>query len=405
MADEIDILKRALKREKSARKQAEKILEDKSRELFEIAQQLQLSNQKLEDLVDVKKSELQGVFDNLVDAYMLMDLSGNVIDMNDSAIELFGYDLIQERIHASQLMDKSGHASALAAFNKLLDQGTYSDYIGEIHTKSKGVRNVHINASLIKSKDATTIGVQGIVRDITDKLAYDKQRETLVKKLEKSNQELRDYAHIVSHDLKSPLRSMNALIHWIKEDYQSVLDNDAIQNLDLLLGKVDKMDQLIQGILQYSSIDKEVHEAHLVNIDAVVADIIQMIHIPNHIQVVVDTKLPTLLGNTFRIQQLFQNLIHNAIKYNDKKDGNVSISCAEREDCWEFAIADNGKGIPEKYHQKIFEVFQTLDESKQSTGVGLSIVKKIIDLYQGRIWIESIINQGTTFFFTLKSQV
>ena len=402
MADDIEIYTRALKREKAARKQAEKILEEKSRELFFLTQELKIANEKLENLVDVKKSELQGVFDNLVDAYILMDLAGNVISMNTSAIQLFGYNIANEKLNVVKLIYKEDYQYAMNSYYKLIKNGSFTDYQARVYTKYNGIRTVHINASIIKSKNNNSIGAQGIVRDITDQIAYQKQRELLVKNLEKSNKELNDYAHIVSHDLKSPLRSMNTIITWLKEDYQNVLDNNAIQSFEMLLKKVDKMDHLINGILKYSSIDKVDHKKKSIDIHKIVNDIIDVIHIPNHIEVKIRTSLPTIKGDKFRLQQLFQNLISNAIKYNDKEKGKVYIDCQEQKMHWLFSIQDNGKGISNKYHDKVFQIFQTLEKSSNATGIGLSIVKKIIDHYDGTIWIDSVEEKGTTFFFTLK---
>ncbi|SHJ42302.1 sensor histidine kinase [Aquimarina spongiae] len=528
MGNDQEIFKRALAREKAARKQAEKILEDKSRELYFITQQLKEANEQLEDLVDVKESELQGVFDNLVDAYVLMDLHGNVQEMNQAAVELFGYDVRNEKLNVVQLIYKEDYEYAMTSFFKLTQDGFFSDYQARVYTKHNGVRTVHINASIIKDKNKKPIAAQGIVRDITttleqqrifenqrqqlsvivensslgivltqmgkilqtnkafqdllqysqeellemnvqeismpdeykeseenmkkmtsgeiggfsinkryrkknggifwaktsvaavrkqngdmqyqvalieditDQREHEKQRDLLLKNLEKSNKELNDYAHIVSHDLKSPLRSMNALITWLKEDYESVLDEGAQQSFDMLLKKVDKMDHLINGILEYSSVDKGEHIQKTIDLNSTVKDIIDIIYIPDHIEVTVTSDLPVVQGDNFRLQQLFQNLINNAVKYNDKEKGWIKVSCIPQKTHWQFAIEDNGPGIPKKYHEKIFRVFQTLDDNKESTGVGLSIVKKIIDLYDGKIWVTSEEGKGTAFHFTLK---
>ncbi len=229
----------------------------------------------------------------------------------------------------------------------------------------------------------------------------EKQREIILKNLEKSNKELKDYAHVVSHDLKSPLRNISTLIYWIKEDSDQV-DDETLKNLNLIDKNIEKMDFLIDGILKYSGIDQAEHVKKDIPIQHVVKEIISAIHVPDHIVIDVHKTLPVVKGDTFRLQQLFQNLISNAIKYNDKQQGSVRISCKEQENYWLFIIADNGAGISKKYHEKIFQIFQTLDDKNESTGVGLSIVKKIVDLYDGKIWLESEEGVGTTFYFTLK---
>lgn len=400
-----DILKRALQREKAAKKQAESILEKKSRELYNLTEELRTANHKLEELFNKKKNELQGVFDNLLDAYVLIDFYGNVQDMNSSAMDLFGYDITKEKLNVTSLIYEEDVEYAMASFKRLISEGSFSDYQARVYTKYNGVRTVHINASVIRNGEDAIIGAHGIVRDITLQLEQEKQKEELLENLEISNKELNDFAHVVSHDLKSPLRGMSALISWLKEDYEDVLDEGAQKSFDSLLQKIGKMDRLIEGILQYSSIDRQqVHEKNI-NLNEVVTDITEMIYVPDRFTITIKDELPTIKGDRYRLQQLFQNLISNAIKYNDKEKGFLSISCKEQKDNWEFELADNGPGIPKSYHDKIFEIFQTINTSKESTGVGLSIVKKIMDLYHGTIRVSSSEGEGTTFYLTLKKHL
>lgn len=252
-------------------------------------------------------------------------------------------------------------------------------------------------------KKLTGIELAGLIEEQASQIAeIEKHREVLLQNLEKSNKELNDYAHVVSHDLKSPLRSMNALINWIKEDYATVLDEQAQNTFDMLLKKVDKMDHLINGILKHASIDKVNYQKKEIDLNVLVQDIIDIVYIPEHIEVTIINSLPTIECNKFRTQQVFQNLISNAIKYNDKEKGWVKISCTDQESYWQFEIADNGPGISKQYHNKIFQIFQTLDSKKESTGVGLSIVKKVVDLCGGKIWLDSDETVGTTFYFTFK---
>ncbi|UZO82251.1 ATP-binding protein [Aquimarina sp. ERC-38] len=394
-----EILERALQREKTARKQAEAILEQKSKELYERTQELKAANTRLENLYDTKNNELQGVFNNLVDAYILMNTEGKVIEMNQSAKELFGYDIQKKPLNVTTLIYKDDKAYAMKSFQELLQKGAFTDYKARVYTKNKGVRSVHINASLIKNNDSI-IGAQGIVRDITEQLQQEQQREELLIELESNNKELQDFAHVVSHDLKSPLRSMNALITWLKEDYQEVLDQNAQKSFNQLLLKVEKMDHLIEGILRYSSIERTQQKNKAIDLNQLINEILEVIHYPDHIQVQIIDELPVIQGDRFRLQQLFQNLISNAIKYNDKEKGIITLSVKDSGDYWEFEVSDNGPGIPEAYHQKVFEIFQTITNSKESTGVGLSIVKKVVDLYKGEIKILSNKN-GATFRFTL----
>jgi light-regulated signal transduction histidine kinase (bacteriophytochrome) len=230
------------------------------------------------------------------------------------------------------------------------------------------------------------------------------QREELLKSLEKQNQSLNEYAHVVSHDLKAPLRSIDTLINWFKEDNASLLDENNSKTLNLILSNVEKMDLLIKGILEYSTIDKIELDDRWIDIKTVINEIIRTIAVPSNIEIIIKNKMPKVFGNDYRFKQLFQNLIQNAIKYNDKAQGIIEIGSAEKENEIEFYIKDNGIGIRERYQEKIFDLFSKLENKDQSSGIGLSIVKKIIDLYGGKIWLESQEELGTTFYFTIAKE-
>ena len=231
------------------------------------------------------------------------------------------------------------------------------------------------------------------------------QREELLKSLELQNQSLNEYAHVVSHDLKAPLRSINALINWVIEDNNGKLDEESVRSLNLILFNVEKMDLLIKGILDYSSIDKIESENRVVDFNAMVDEISRTIVLQRSVEIKIEGTLPNMYGNFFRFRQLFQNLIENSIKYNDKEKGFIEIGCSIKDNAQIFFVKDNGRGIPTAYFDKIFNVFTKLDSKDQSSGIGLSIVKKIINFYGGKIWVESVEGKETTFFFTLPSAV
>ncbi|GAA3510266.1 hypothetical protein GCM10022393_24390 [Aquimarina addita] len=405
MKSEIEILQRALQRQKASRKQAEGILEDKSRELFQLTEELQKANRQLKEGLTESTTELQGVFDNLVDAYVLMDISGWVIKMNNAATELFGHDIKNEKINIVTLIYKEDYVYAMDSFKQLIHNGSFSDYQARVYTKNKGIRTVHINASLILDDQQKPVAAQGIVRDITEKLESEKHRQQLLNTLAKSNQELKDFAHIVSHDLKSPLRSINALVNWLKNDYTEVLEGDGLNNIKLIEQTLEKMEQLINGILSYSSAgNKDALKEQQIDINTTIDDIRKTIFIPSHIKIHTKKTLPIITGDKTKIRQLFQNLISNAVEYIDKDQGIIEVDVEDKKSHYLFSIKDNGIGIEKEYHEKVFKIFQSLGDTKNSTGIGLSIVRKIVDLYEGEIWLESELKKGTTVFFSLKKQ-
>jgi light-regulated signal transduction histidine kinase (bacteriophytochrome) len=227
------------------------------------------------------------------------------------------------------------------------------------------------------------------------------EREELLLNLEKQNKALNEYAHMVSHDLKAPLRSIDTLINWFISDNEEMMDETNLKSLNLILSNVDKMDVLIKGILDYSSIEKQETGNRIVDINLLVDEILKSINVPEHVDVTIKNPLPKVFGNDFRFKQLFQNLIQNAIKYNDKEKNLIEIGHSENDSEFCFYIKDNGVGIPEKYQTKIFDIFSKLENNDSSSGIGLSIVKKIVDLYKGKIWLESQENNGTIFYFTI----
>ena len=279
------------------------------------------------------------------------------------------------------------------------------EVIGVINAESDAINFITQEHVKTLTTVASVIGTKlKSVLNAAEKKVTEKENKTLLKNLKKSNKELKDFAYIVSHDLKSPLRSMSTLLTWLQEDCEGFLNDDLKNSFSLVFKKIDKMDLLINGILKYASVDKVVQETKSINLNKVLNDVLETIDVPENVIINKKTILPTVQGDNFRLFQLFQNLISNAIKYNNKEEKIIIINSVEKNNFWEFSFQDNGIGIAKKYHKKIFEVFQMLEESENSSGVGLSIVTKIIDFYGGKIWINSVINEGTTFYFTLPKQ-
>lgn len=233
-------------------------------------------------------------------------------------------------------------------------------------------------------------------------IKINKLKDKLLKNLERQNQELNDYAHMVSHDLKSPLQSIEALASWLEEDYKEVLGETGQENLHLIKNNVEKMDTIVNGILQYSTIGKIEENVYDVNLNVLVAKIEKDLLNKKYFHLNIPEKLPEIKGDHYKLKQLFFHLLENAIKFNNKDKIEVEIGFKEEKSYWQFYIKDNGKGIEEKYFDKIFKTFQKLENDYNSTGIGLSIVKKIVDFYKGKIWLESKLDIGTTFYFTLK---
>jgi PAS domain S-box-containing protein len=548
---EIELLQRALDRQVKARKEAEKILESKSKELYDTLHYLREDNNRLKGLLQEKTSELEGVFFNIPDPYLVINLKGQVIKMNQAAKLFLGFDTEKEDFYAAQLVHHEYLMATLQSFGLLQEVGILKNFKTKINIKSGGSRFVQVNANLIYDASGMPIAAQGVLRDVTNEeevsaileeqkealkdsqkrleavisdlqaqkekyssiianmnlglvevdnedlvqlvnksfctlsgytekelygnklgqllhvsdpkiiLVHQKnrlkgisdtyevnvqvkggqkkhwlisgaprynekgqvigsigihlditeqyelseQKEQLLKDLESSNEGLQEYAHIVSHDLKSPLRSISALASWLEEDFGDKLGPAGLSQLNLMQDKIASMDQLITGILRYSSIGSEKARFEICPTLKLVQQLKATIYWPEQIALRFNGTMPSIKADKTQLQQLFQNLLSNAISHMDKPKGQIEIGYNDLGDLHEFSVKDNGIGIPKAYQEKIFEIFETLESGKGSSGIGLSIVKKIVQLHGGTIWVKSEYGAGATFYFTIKKDI
>ena len=222
--------------------------------------------------------------------------------------------------------------------------------------------------------------------------------------LTQSNQELSSFAYVVSHDLKTPLRGIASLSEWLAEDLEGKLDGEQVEQLGMLHERVQRMDALINGLLDYSRVGRVRNPKVVTDVDTLLLRIIDIISPPEEIQINVTTKMPRLKTDELHLFQVFQNLISNAVDHHPGPQASIQISCRDEGDFWEFALRDDGAGIEARHHERIFEIFQSLQINKDvnSTGIGLALVRKIVEEHGGRVWVESkgIPGQGSIFRFT-----
>lgn len=225
-----------------------------------------------------------------------------------------------------------------------------------------------------------------------------------ISELKRKNSELDQFAHIVSHDMKAPLRGIDNVIGWIEEDHSQELSPKVLGYLQLVKGRVVRGENLIQGLLSYARIGKEENQKETVNTLELVREIVDNFAFRPGTEIDVSPFLPVIFTERLPLFQIFSNLIGNAIKYNEKEKGEISVYHRDYSGYWEFFVKDNGPGINKAYHEKIFLIFQTLQERDrfESTGVGLAIVKKILDSRNEKINVQSEPGAGSMFSFTWK---
>ena len=227
--------------------------------------------------------------------------------------------------------------------------------------------------------------------------------EVQARELERSNAELAAFADVVSHDLKAPLRGISSLAEWIVEDNKDLLPEESADQLRLLERRTRRMSKLIDGVLAYSRVAHPRRAPERVDAGAVVAEVIDSLG-DTGVSIRVEGSLPGVRYDRTQLAQVFQNLIANALQHMGRKDGKVVISCQERHEAFEFAVRDDGVGIEEMHAERIFRLFQSLQPERETTGVGLTIVKKIVEMHGGTIRVEPTPGGGATFRFSVPRQ-
>jgi len=238
----------------------------------------------------------------------------------------------------------------------------------------------------------------------------EKVNKQLVKKtteLENVNKESRSFAHVVSHDLREPLRTIASYLQLIEERYKNKLDNDADIFIDFAVDGAKRMNMLIDDMLTYSRIENSNGAFSDVDLNEIVSVVKNNLHgtiQESEAKIILNRELPTVFADYSQMIQLFQNIIDNSIKYRDGRIPEIRITTEKHRGFWQIAIADNGIGIAKEYYDRIFVIFQRLHTRDQytGTGIGLAICKRIVDKHGGEIWVSSVEEQGSTFYFTLK---
>jgi signal transduction histidine kinase len=265
----------------------------------------------------------------------------------------------------------------IAAMVKLAENISSGDFTKVHDTKNDELSNLSISLNTMSEKLSNNIH-----------------------QLEKQNKELNQFSYVVSHDLKAPIRGIYNLIQWIEEDLQHEISEGMREYLNLISGRIQRMENLIEGLLNYARIGQYHTMSEEVDVDTLVREIAEAI-VPAGTNFFTKD-LPRFYTEKLLLEQVFSNLIANAVKYTTALNKKIEISCIDKGAFFQFAVSDNGIGIEEQYHEKIFDIFQTLREKddKESTGIGLAIVKKIIEEKNGTIKVRSFKNKGSSFIFT-----
>ena len=373
---------------------------------------------RTEAALAVSERQYRTVVNSVKEIIFLTDTDGDWTFLNPAWTDITGFE-IAESLHTpfvDYIYAEEDQQRCAELFQGLMSgQQEFYRYEFRSLTKTGDFRWLEIEAQVYKA-DEIIVGTSGTINDTTER----KQTEAVLQaradeltrmnaillttaaQLEKRNQELDQFAYVTSHDLKAPLRAIANLSEWIEEDIEDKLDDDTRHQMNLLRGRVHRMEALINGLLEYSRVGRLNAEPEMVSVDALLAEIIDSLAPPPQFTIVIKGEMPTFKTQRLPLQQVFTNLISNAIKHHNHSNGFIQISAKDQGKFYEFAVADDGLGIAPEYQEKVFVIFQTLQarDKSENTGIGLSIVKKIIDSQGGKIDLTSAPAQGATFRFT-----
>lgn len=363
-----------------------------------------------------QKEQLQIVFDRAGVGIARLALDGQWIQANDKLCEILNYsktELLQTDFQSITHPDDA--AQDMEYYQALLD-GTVETAVLEKRYLRKNGEPVWcgVTASIIRGDDSYFIA---FIEDITERKATElklqRQKDELTMgnlilaqttaSLGQRNQELDEFAYVASHDLKAPLRAIANLATWLEEDLDGQLPPENKQQLELLQSRVHRMENLIDGLLAYSRVGRGDQITESVDLNVLLRNLVDLLDPPPGFTIAIAPNLPTLSTARPALNQVFANLISNAIKHHDRTDGHIDIRCQLLENgLYEFSVTDDGPGIDPAFHQKVFNIFQILEarDRTENTGIGLSIVKKTVEAEGGTITIDSQVGQGCTFRFT-----
>ncbi|MCR4423928.1 MAG: ATP-binding protein [candidate division WOR-3 bacterium] len=337
-----------------------------------------------------------------------MDREGKVTLINRKGRQVLGYQ--EEEVLGKEWFENFLPATARdkprAVFKRLMagEVEPLAEYENPVLTRDGTERLIHWHNVVIKDEAGKIVGTLSSGEDITEKKKAERELQEKAEELRRSNQELERFAYVASHDLQEPLRMVGSYVGLLARRYKGKLDSDADEFINFAVDGVTRMQRLINDLLTYSRVGTRGKEPVPTDSNEVLKRAL------TNLKVAIEEKnaeiecqpLPVVLADERQLEQLFQNLIGNALKFTREKP-RVEVRAERVDGMWRFAVKDNGIGIDPKFSEKVFEIFLRLHtrEEYPGTGIGLAVCKKIVERHGGKIWFESEVGKGTTFFFTL----
>ncbi len=365
--------------------------------------------EKAYDALKENETKFRELFNKAIDMISLTELNDDgtikgYIEVNEAGVKRLGYSR-DEFLNMTFLDLYLDSSNVLKIITELLEKG-YSTAENVQVTKDGRQIPVELNTRLFKLRGRNVILV--ISRDITERKKTDKILNETIKELERSNDELQRFAYVTSHDLQEPLRTIASFTQLLERRYKGKLDEDADEFMDYIVEAAIRMKQMIHDLLEYSRLATKNGEFKSVNCETLLNNVINGLKfmIEDSNAEITHDSLPEVMADENQLYRVFQNLLSNAIKFRKENEPpriHISASIDEEMNEYVFSFSDNSIGIDPQYFNRIFTIFQRLHtrDKYQGTGIGLSIVKRIIERHEGHIWVESEPGKGSTFYFTL----
>lgn len=347
------------------------------------------------------------------DAEKLLQYKANEVIEKENFIIFHDKEELRKR---SRYLSKKIHKH-IEGFETII---IYNDSNGLVNTEWTFIQKtgskilVDLNISSVDNENSDITGYICSIKNLNNKLSTESQLKNEIHSLYKNlndkskevlllNSELRTVTYNLSHSIKTPLHGINQISQWLKEDYKDSIGSDAQELLNMLIYRVEKLNAIIDNLLEYTDIKVKLEKLSKLDLNYVLKNLINFLNVPQNIEINIARNMPHLKIEKKYIESIFTNLIENSIKFMDKEKGRIEVGFVELNKEYMFFIRDNGPGIEEKYFEKIFTMFHSINnnESIENLGVGLALTKKIVELHGGTIHIESKIKEGTTVFFTL----
>jgi PAS domain S-box-containing protein len=369
--------------------------------------ELEMQNEELriaQTALEESRSKYSDLYDFAPVGYFTIDKSGLILEVNLTGAGLLGIErrsLIKKPF--SIFLHKGDKDTFYMYRKQILEKKKRHTCEVRLKRKDKSEFNAQLVGIAVEDSEGNELCRTSVI-DITDRKRAEEELKQKVKELARSNSDLERFAYIASHDLKSPLLSIGGFSKMLKEKYKNKLDKDAHKHIDFIVNSTVRMEALINDLLNYSRIATASRKLNPIDVNKIVVKAIAnlTVEIERNRAKVTHDSLPTVMGNDFQIEQLFQNLIGNAIKFRSQEPPRVHISVEQQGEDWVFSVKDNGIGIASENRVRIFNIYQRLKRGEyEGAGIGLATCKKIVEIHGGRIWVESELVKGSVFYFTI----